>query len=205
MDALGGTSNPQRVNRRPCRIRILSRNPKRTWTRRPIPSSSQRLSGSTDAGRRTNLNVDWKALPKTVSDLADCVTCMSVEYLEVLDLLFREERTGHRPVEFPRSTVHVENPMAKKRAHKSMKPIPCKITQPTVAPDGRGWKQTFTEFLKIGRQYHLHSTAVSDNQNSHNYRAGARAGRNTNLDICRLSGEDLRTQGQKSLIRRTLS
>ena len=193
MDVLGGISNPQRVNRRPCRIRIQSRNPKRTWTRRPIPSSSQQLSSSADAERRTNLNVDWKALPKTVSDLADCITCMPVEYLEMLDLLFRKERTGHRPVEFPRGAVRIENTMAKKRSHKSMKPVSCKITQATVAPDGRRWKQTFAEFLKIGRQYHLHRTAISDNQNPHNYRAGARARHNTNLDVCWLSGEDLQT------------
>lgn len=54
---------------------------------------------------------------------------MLIEYLEVLDLLLREERAGHRTVELPRGTVGVEDALTKKWAHKPMEPLSYTIAQ----------------------------------------------------------------------------
>ena len=74
-----------------------------------------------------NLNVNGNAFFKSISDPADRIVCVPVEYLKVLDLLLCKKRAGHRTVEFPRGTVCIEYTVTEERAHELMKPISYRI------------------------------------------------------------------------------
>lgn len=79
---------------------------------------------------------------------------MSVEYLKMLNLLFREERARHRTVELPWGTVRIEDTMTKEWTHKPVKPLPYGTAQSHCARQRR-YKQTFPKLLEVRRQYHL--------------------------------------------------
>lgn len=132
---------------------------------------------------RPNLNVNGNTFSKSVSDPADRIVCMSVEYLKMPDLLLRKERAGRRTVEFPRGTVCIEDTMTEKRAHEPMKPIPYRIGRSHCAKRHRlvpNLSRTCRSPSPISSAMRVRWPML---EQGHGYKS--------NLNVCRFSGKDL--------------
>ena len=66
----------------------------------------------------------------------------------MLDLLLREERTGHRTVKFPRGTIRVEDAMTEKWTHQPVKSLPYSIAQSHSGQVAMDESEPFPNFSK---------------------------------------------------------
>jgi len=98
---------------------------------------------------RTNLDIDRNALSQSILDLTDRIICVSIEYLEVLDLLLGKERAGHRTMELPRGTVRIEDSMTKKGTHEPMESLSCNAVQPHFRWTALNGGKPFPNFSKL--------------------------------------------------------